>query len=101
MEFFRTIDRLRLESVIGDEEREKLHLDFEKVWLALYRFPITEVIQQRVSGSFPTILGTLDAVHLSTAEKISGIEKSQIHFLTHDKQLARGAKVLGYKVTGL
>ncbi len=101
MEFFRTIDRLRLESIIGDEEREKLYQDFEKIWAALYRYPITEDVQKRTGESFPTALGTLDAVHLSTAIKISEIEVDQVHLLTHDKQLSRGAGILGFEVIGL
>jgi predicted nucleic acid-binding protein len=101
MEFFRTMDRLRMEQKIDDDERVALYQKFGCLWEALYRYPITERIQQRVTEPFPTILGTLDAIHLVTALEAARIETEPIVLLTHDSQLSKAAMSVGFTVEGV
>lgn len=102
VEFFRTIDRLRLESKITDEERTVLHEQFSILWETLYRIPVTELILTRAAEPFSTVLGSLDAVHLASALAVAeSREPSSFIFLTHDIQLARAAKTVGYEVAGI
>jgi len=55
---------------------------------------------QRASETFPTVVGTLDAIHLATALSIREIENVEV-LLTHDSQLATAAKSLGFEVMGI
>jgi predicted nucleic acid-binding protein len=48
--------------------------------------PVTNQIFQRASETFPTVVGTLDAIHLATALSIREIENID-YLLTHDSQL--------------
>ena len=102
VEFYRTVDRLRLEARINDEERTLLHRQFNILLESLYRIPLTESILSRAAEPFPTIIGSLDAIHLASALSVAHPErKSQFLFLTHDIQLARTAETAGYQVGGI
>ena len=67
VEFLRTVDRLRLDGEIDDEERVLLHQGGEVVWEASYRVGVSDSVLERASQPFPTVVGTLDALHLATA----------------------------------
>ena len=62
--------------------------------------PVTERIFQRASETFPTVVGTLDAIHLATALAIREIENLD-YLLTHDSQLGTAARSLGFEVLGI
>ena len=102
VEFFRTVDRLRLESMISDEEPVTLHQQFRILWDAMHRIPLSDSILERAEQPFPTVLGTLDAIHLASAITVlSPRENHAAVFLTHDTQLARAAQSMGYQVDGI
>ena len=48
-----------------------------------------------------SVLGTLDAVHLVTALLVAESRHVQLAFLTHDDQLAMGARAMGFEVSGI
>jgi hypothetical protein len=50
----------------------------------------------------PTILGTLDSIHLASALEIREATDVPVAlmFATHDEQLARGARAFGFQVIG-
>ena len=61
---------------------------------------INESILNRVCGSFSVALGTLDAIHLSSAILWTERTKLDLKFFTHDESLGRAARSLGYSVFG-
>jgi hypothetical protein len=61
--------------------------------------PLTEAILQRASETFPTLIGTLDAIHLATALAVRQFEAVDL-LLTHDGQMATAARTLGFTVPG-
>ena len=65
-EFFRTVDRLRLGGELGDEDRVELRQNFEIFWRTCYRIPVSADVLHRAEEPFPTVLGTLDALHLAS-----------------------------------
>ena len=80
----------------GDKEK------FNILWETLYRIPVTEQILDRAAQSFPTVLGSLDAIHLASALAVADPgEESSFTFLTHDIQLARAAMTVGYGIAGI
>ena len=99
IESFRTIDRLRLAGKISDKEVAQLAGEIQLVHDTLHIVPLTDSILQRAAESFPTTIGTLDALHLSTALSVRAVE-SLDYLLTHDDELATAAKSLGFQVLG-
>lgn len=97
-EFYRTIDRLRLQGKVDDRDRTQLTMDFELFWMTCYRIPLSGKILKRASESFPTVIGTLDALHLSSLLLLQASEGFAVHLLTHDQQLARAAIASGVMV---
>lgn len=99
IEALRTIDRLRLMHEITDVEVAALVREVQTVHDTLAIHPLDERIMQRASETFPTIIGTLDAIHLATA--ISVRESNGIDLLlTHDSQLATAARSIGFEIRG-
>jgi predicted nucleic acid-binding protein len=101
VEFFRTIDRMRLEGQIDDSERVALHRQFNLLWETLHRIPLNTSILNRAADSLPTVLGTLDALHLACALAVIHLINEPLVFQTHDQQLGRGAQALGLQVEGI
>ena len=56
--------------------------------------------RQRASETFPTVVGTLDAIHLATALAVREVEPIDL-LLTHDAQLGTAARSLGFSVLGV
>ena len=100
VEALRTVDRLRLTHEITDLEVADLVRDLQTINHTLEIYPLNERILQRASETFPTVVGTLDAIHLASAIFIR--EMQQIDFImTHDPQLGIAARSLGFQVAGV
>ena len=100
VEALRTVDRLRLTHEISDTEVAALVRDIQTTHETFAIHPITNQVLQRASETFPTVVGTLDAMHLATALAIREIESLDL-LLTHDSQLATAARSLGFEVMGI
>ena len=100
VEALRTVDRLRLTHEISDTEVAELVRDIQITHETFAIHPITNRVLQRASETFPTVVGTLDAMHLATALSIREIETLDL-LLTHDSQLATAARSLGFEVMGI
>src|SRR5262249_21770197 len=88
VESLRTIDRLRIQGALSTEDaalRRATEMEwFEAVDLVLVQRPI----RARASEPFPTPLGTLDALHLSTALVWQDRVGRRLVMATHDPDLA-------------
>jgi predicted nucleic acid-binding protein len=100
VEALRTIDRLRLTHEISDTEVADLVSDVQITHETFAIHPVTNHVFQRASETFPTVVGTLDAIHLATALSIREIENVDF-LLTHDSQLGTAARSLGFEVMGI
>ena len=102
VEFHRTIDRLRLSADLDDDERVFLHERFVKFWRSVHRVRVSATLLTKASQAYPTVLGTLDAIHLSSALIVGDRRDDGItEFLTHDRQLGTAARALGFTVRGV
>jgi predicted nucleic acid-binding protein len=99
IEALRTVDRLRLSGDLSDDDVADLVREIRIVHETLATYPLIERILQRASESFPTAVGTLDAIHLATALAIREIEPIDL-LLTHDTQLGTAARSVGFTVVG-
>jgi len=100
VEALRTVDRLRLSGDLSDREVADLARDIRLVHETLSVHSLNDSILQRASESFPTVVGTLDALHLATALAIHEFDKIDL-FLTHDARLGTAAESLGFEVAGI
>jgi predicted nucleic acid-binding protein len=100
VEALRTVDRLRLAHEISDTEVAELVRDIQITHETFAIHPVTNQVLQRASETFPTVVGTLDAIHLATALSIREIENVDL-LLTHDSLLATAARSLGFEVMGI
>jgi predicted nucleic acid-binding protein len=71
-----------------DEKVDRRHAIFDEDLRRARR------VLTRAAGPMPTVVGSLDAIHLATA-----LEPGFV-LLTHDKQLARAARASGLDVGG-
>jgi predicted nucleic acid-binding protein len=60
--------------------------------------PISNGILQRAAEPFPTLLKTLDAIHLATAMGWAAQTREPVTILTHDRPLGIAASACGFAV---
>lgn len=100
VECLRTLDRLmRLGSLSADE----LAVRRTAVYRMLEAVEVVDVarpVLRRAAEPFPTPLGTLDAIHLSTALTWRDARGTDLAVATHDRALATAARSVGLEVIG-
>jgi predicted nucleic acid-binding protein len=101
VEAARSLDRLRLDGALDDPRRATLSRQLQTICEAVYLVPITEAVLERAGAPFPTIIGTLDAIHLTTAMIVRQQEQVELKFLTHDQRLALAAQSMHFAVDGV
>jgi predicted nucleic acid-binding protein len=100
VECLRTLDRLRLR---GGLSGEALALRREAVFRLLGEMEVIEInaaVLSRASQPLPTTLGTLDAIHLSSALIWQEQEGRDLVMATHDQALALAARACGLETAG-
>ncbi len=96
----RTIDRLRLQGSLSMEEAV-IRLAAVRDWLeAVDLVLLQRPVLARASESFPTPLGTLDALHLATALVWRDRMQKELVMATHDGGLAIATRACGIEVVG-
>jgi predicted nucleic acid-binding protein len=99
LESLRTIDRARITHSLEDAEVAERR---RAVLAALESFelvPIQQPILQRATEPFPTLVGSLDAIHLATA-LLARRHVEELELATHDEELALAAHAVGFRVHG-
>jgi predicted nucleic acid-binding protein len=100
VEVGRCLDRARLTGVVDDVELGDLHRDAMRIYETLHFLPVASPILDRAGQSMPTVVGTLDAIHLASALEIVRLQGSAVPFATHDVQLGRAARASAFEVIG-
>jgi len=100
VECLRTLDRFRLEENLSDDEIVRRREAVFRLLGSLVLVDVTPPILERAAQPLPTVLGTLDAIHLTTALLWQEIEAEPVSFVTHDLALARAARASGLAVIG-
>lgn len=101
VECLRTLDRLKLLENLEDEE---IALRREAVFRLIETMEViepTRAVLARAAQPLPTVLGTLDAIHLASALLWSESERSGLVMATHDAALATAATACGLRVLGM
>ena len=97
----RALDRLRLEHVLDDEELADPHEALAATERGIGSIRLTSTILRRAGQSMPTVVKTLDAIHLASALLFTERRDADLVFGTHDGSQAIAARALGFKVLGI
>jgi predicted nucleic acid-binding protein len=92
----RVLDRYRLENQITDAELAEVKQRFQRIVDGLHIIELSQSVKTRAAGSFPTVIGTLDALHLASLliwrESAS---EERFLLLSADQQMLTCAAALG------
>lgn len=100
VECLRTLDRRRVQGLLDVAELSERRGLLIRFLERMERVDVTPAVLRRASDPFPTPLGTLDAIHLSTALLWGRTQNTLPRMLTHDGQLAVAATSLGFHTLG-
>lgn len=101
VECLRTIDRLRIGQQLKDQDVAERNKELFRVLEYFQIIPLSVPVLERAAQPFPTLIGTLDAIHLSSAVLWKQSEGKKLCLLTHDTELARAAEAMDCKVYGV
>lgn len=101
VECLRTIDRLHVGGQLPAEVTAVRREAVYRVLEALELVELTSAVLHRAAQPMPAPLGTLDAIHLATADMWRESREKEMLFATHDRALALGARAIGFRVIGI
>ena len=99
VECARVIDRYRLTGALNDRQTAETHRLLVRLLESLHIIEITPAILDRASQSYPTVIGTLDALHLASALEWRST-RTDLFLLTDDSQMETCARALGINTWG-
>ncbi|MFH0800141.1 MAG: PIN domain-containing protein [Pseudomonadota bacterium] len=100
VEALRALDRLRISGRWPEEEVALRVRLLTATGAAISWVPIQPAILRRASEPFPTVVGTLDAIHIATALLLREQIKKQFIFLTYDLRQGIAAEAAGLEASG-
>lgn len=99
LECLRTIDRARIQLGLDDQTVSVRRRAVLEQLDAFHLISLDPAVLERAAEPFPTVLGSLDALHLASAMLVRG-RMSDLRFATHDRALAIAAQAMGFEVLG-
>jgi len=103
VECFRTLDRMWRQQTLNDAQLEQKRSDVETIVSHIEIVPFSKRIFDIAAQAFPTVIATLDALHLATAilyRSSQQLDERPIVMATHDRALAKAATALHFEVIG-
>jgi predicted nucleic acid-binding protein len=101
VEGLRTLDRLRLEAGLPDRHLAALREGLYRMLSSVEIVEVTRSVLARAAQPSPTSLGTLDALHLSSALLWRERTGRNLALATHDEALALSARAHGLRALGV
>lgn len=100
LECLRTIDRARVRAGITDDDVARYRADVLEAIDSFTLVALDTVVLARAADPFPTMVGSLDAIHLASALLIRE-DFDDLGFATHDQELGTAARATGFAVHGV
>jgi predicted nucleic acid-binding protein len=100
VECLRTIDRARLRFGLPDHDVAERRAQVLEYLEAFELVTLDRAVLERTAEPFPTAIGTLDAIHLTSALVARSMDP-QLNFATHDAELGLAARAMGFSVVGV
>lgn len=101
VECLHTLDRLKLIEQLDEKKIASRREAVFRLIEGLTLIELTHPVLVRAAQPFPTLLGTLDALHLATALMWREYTRADILMATHDSALGTAAKASGLRVIGV
>jgi predicted nucleic acid-binding protein len=101
VECLRTLDRLRVAGKLSSDDVAVRREAVFRVLEGLELVELTRAVLRRAAQPMPAPLGTLDAIHLATAEMWREAKGKELLVATHDHALALAARASGFRVAGV
>jgi hypothetical protein len=89
-----------MEAHLDDQQFAESSVQLEAILDSLYLIEFGQAVKRRAAGPFPTVIGTLDAIHLASVllwEETA--PTSAVFILTYYRQLALCAQALRVRIT--
>jgi len=99
LECLRTVDRARLRLGLSDEAVAERRTVILEVLETFELVRVDDVVLARAADPFPTLIGSLDAIHLATALLLRA-RFEDMSLATHDRELGNAARAVGFRVFG-
>ena len=97
IESMRVAQRLRLDGVLGDKDLAEAVSRIAACYASFRVYLLDEEIKHAAAGPFPTVIGTLDALHLACARRCARHNPGETLLLySYDKQMNLCARALGF-----
>ena len=100
VECLRTIDRARIQLRLPDEAVARHRADALDAIETLDLIPLEPNVLERAAEPFPTLIGSLHALHLASALVVRDRYEGLV-FATHDAALGTAARSVGFAVEGV
>jgi predicted nucleic acid-binding protein len=97
----RTLDRLRLTDRIRAKAVPARQEALYRILAGFELIDLSTAILRRAAQPLATPLGTLDAIHLATAQAWRDDRDLEITMATHDRALAAAARAVGLQTVGV
>lgn len=101
LECFRTADRLRMTRALDDVQVSELRQALNSELQAIEQLAMTRAVLRVAESPFPTVVRSLDAIHLATALLVRQRDGEELVFATHDVQQSVAARAFGFRVVGV
>lgn len=101
IECCRVLDRCRLNGELNDEQLSEAKNILATFYSQLTVLRLNRRVLARARGAFATVVGTLDALHLSSALMLREELDGPVRLLTHDKQMELAARACGLHGEGI
>ena len=100
VECLRTLDRMGRLGALSESEVADRCMAVYRLLESVDVADVGRQVLRRASEPFPTPLGTLDAIHLSTAMHWRDAHRAELTMATHHKALATAARSVGLTAIG-
>jgi len=100
LECLRTIDRARIRLGLDDRRVARHRADALEAIDTMTLVPLGSTVLERAASPLPTLLGSLDAIHLASAMLVRELW-GDLALATHDVALATAALAVGLPVQGV
>jgi hypothetical protein len=94
------IDRLRLEGALDDAGVAHAHQLLARIEEGVHLVALTGTVVRRAAEPMPTVVKTLDALHLASAVLLRDDIGHPLVFATHDVSQTTAARALGFDCVG-
>jgi predicted nucleic acid-binding protein len=99
IESMRVAQRLRLDGVLNDQGLAEAVSRIAACYASLRVYLLDDEIKQAAAGPFPTVIGTLDALHLACARRAARHYPGEVLLVfSYDRQMNLCAQALGFSV---